>query len=236
MKKTYAILIAFVLVLAVTGIAYCYPPAGTDTMNPTTATVELNIIGIGSETLTVTGPTVVARSNPYDPGDGHMKIDTEIISMNLTGTSSLVGPITIIESPTKPSTGYIRQENAGENFPAYSYFDVFVEIQTTLPFPLSTLHNDVPAPMEATIYSIPPWGSTYTSTAENIPLKNQQDNIIGFITHVSHKIPPAPPVGGIAFPADKLALLAPYIILAALIAIGTVLVAVYRRRLFTQGG
>jgi len=44
--------------------------------------------------------------------------------------------------------------------------------------------------------------------------------------------PPIPerPVGGIAFPADKLALLAPYIILAALIAIVAVSVAVYMRR------
>jgi len=42
---------------------------------------------------------------------------------------------------------------------------------------------------------------------------------------------PAPaPVGGTAFPADKLALLAPWIILAALIAIGTVSVTVYWRR------
>ena len=39
-----------------------------------------------------------------------------------------------------------------------------------------------------------------------------------------------PPVGGIAFPPDKLALLAPYIILAALIAIPAVSVAVYWRR------
>jgi len=38
------------------------------------------------------------------------------------------------------------------------------------------------------------------------------------------------PVGGVAFSPDKLALLAPYIILAALIAIGTVSVAVYWRR------
>jgi len=40
----------------------------------------------------------------------------------------------------------------------------------------------------------------------------------------------APPVGGIAFPPDKLALLAPYIILAALIAIAAVSFAVYWRR------
>jgi hypothetical protein len=45
--------------------------------------------------------------------------------------------------------------------------------------------------------------------------------------------PPQAPVGGVAFAPDKLALLAPYIILAALIAIGTVSVTVYWRR---QGG
>jgi len=44
------------------------------------------------------------------------------------------------------------------------------------------------------------------------------------------------PVGGIAFSPDKLALLAPYIIMAALIAIATVSVAVYWRRLSTRGG
>jgi hypothetical protein len=41
---------------------------------------------------------------------------------------------------------------------------------------------------------------------------------------------PSPPVGGIAFQPDKLALLAPYIILAALIAISAASVAVYWRR------
>ena len=48
---------------------------------------------------------------------------------------------------------------------------------------------------------------------------------------------PAPPVGGVAFPVDKLALLAPWIALAVLIVIATASIAVlYRRRLSTQGG
>jgi len=44
------------------------------------------------------------------------------------------------------------------------------------------------------------------------------------------------PVGGIAFTPDKLALLAPYIVLAVLIAISTASVAVYWRRLIARGG
>jgi hypothetical protein len=46
----------------------------------------------------------------------------------------------------------------------------------------------------------------------------------------AYATPAQAPVGGIAFPPDKLALLAPYIILAALIAIAAVSVVVYWRR------
>jgi len=54
---------------------------------------------------------------------------------------------------------------------------------------------------------------------------------IAYWRGIFEKLPaPAAPVGGIAFPPDKLVLLAPYIILAALIAIATVSVAVYWRR------
>jgi parallel beta-helix repeat protein len=48
--------------------------------------------------------------------------------------------------------------------------------------------------------------------------------------------PPPAPVGGIAFAPDKLALLAPYIILAALIAIAAASIVACRRKLSTKGG
>jgi hypothetical protein len=44
------------------------------------------------------------------------------------------------------------------------------------------------------------------------------------------KVPPAPPVGGTVRPVDKLALLAPWIVLAALIVIASASVAVYLNR------
>lgn len=192
MEKSVLALVTIVLILAMASVpnALCYPPAGTDYINPTTATIELEIIGMFTETITVTGPTTVSRGMPYDPGDGHIKIDTEIISMNLVGTSVHIGPITIIESPSKASTGAIRQQIAGTDFPADSFFDVFVEIQTTLSPPVHTLHNDDPAIMNTAIDHIPPWGAIYTSQSGPIPLKDELDNIIGFIRHVSHEIPP----------------------------------------------
>lgn len=127
MKKKYFSLIACVLMLAMASIpnALCdthYPPAGTDYLPSTTATIELEIIGMFTETLIVHGPTMVSRSSPYDPGDGRWTIDTEIISMDLVGTSSYIGPITIVESPTRASTGTIKQQIPNVDFPADSLF------------------------------------------------------------------------------------------------------------------
>jgi len=190
MKKRYFLTIAHVLWLAIASIPYalCYPPAGFDYLDPTTATIGLEIIGMFNETITAVGPTNVSRSNPYDPGDGRIKIDTEIVSMNLAGTSVNIGPIVVIESPSKASNGTVQQLSRGVDFPANSSFSVFVEIQTTLSFPFRVLHNDDPVFMNAIIYAIPPLGSIYKSSPEPIPLKNEQDNIIGFIKHVSHRI------------------------------------------------
>jgi len=207
--------------------ALCYPPAGSDTMPSTTATIEVEITGMFNETITAKGPTTVSRSNPYDPGNGRIKIDTEIISMNLVGTSHNIGPITIIESPSKKSTGAIQQKTAGIDFPADSFFDVFIEIHTTLPSPLKILHNDDPKRMNATIYQIPPYGSTYEGP-QTINLKNEQDNIIGLIKSTNHTV--EYPVGGIWIPVDKFGLLAPYIALTSTILVATAATAIYAKR------
>jgi len=230
MKKAYFLLIACVFMLIIASIpdALCYPPAGVDHMDPTKATIELQIIGMFNETIIVKGPTKVSRSSPYDPGDGHWIIDTEIISMSLTGVSSNVGPITIIKSPSKTSNGKIRQVQKGIDYPATSFFNVFVEIMTALVHPLSTLHNDDPVIMNATINSIPPWGSTYTSPFGPIPLKDENGNIIGFIKHVSHEIP-IPSVGGLTYVVHRPRPLDPYIGLTCTIVIATVATAVWAK-------
>jgi len=200
--------------------ALCYPPAGSDTMPSTTATIELEITGMFTENITAKGPTTVSRSNPYDPGDGRIKIDTEIVSMNLVGSSYYIGPITIIESPSKKSNGTIQQKTAGIDFPADSFFDVFIEIQTIA----GTFHNDDPKRMNATIYQIPPYGSIYEGP-QTIPLKNATEYTIGFIKSTRHAV--GYPVGGIWTPVDKFVLLAPYIALVSTILVATAATAIY---------
>lgn len=229
LKKAYFLVIALVLLLTITSIpsALCYPPAGTDYLDPTTATIELQITGMFDETISATGPTRISRSDPYDPGDGRMKIDTEIVFMNLTGMSINIGQIVVVESPSKASTGSVQQLVNGTDFRAESYFDVFVEINTALPSPYRTLYNDDPVFMSTKIYDIPPWGATYISLPkQTIPLKDEQGNVVGFIKHTSHVLPPRPHVGGLVFFANSVDLLAPYIGLTSMIAIVTAATAI----------
>jgi len=231
MRKVCSLLIVFLLWLVATGIpcALCYPYAGSDYLDSTTATIELQIIWFFNETVTVNGPTAIARGTPYDPGDGRIKIDTEITSMHLTGMSVHIGSITVIESPHKASEGYVQQMSAGVDYPAISFFGVFVEIYTVLASPNDVLHNDVAKPMTAQINGIPPWGATYNST-DPVPLKNEENMIIGFIGPVIHKVGSAPHVGGSVFFVDPLGLLAPYIGLTSTVLVAAVVTGMCVKR------
>lgn len=184
MKKSFLLIVFLILVFGTTSVALAYPPAGHDEFL-STAVLVLNIPGLGTDTVTVTGPTIVNRGSPFDPGDGKLEIPTEIVSMQLTGTSSLVGPITVTESLIQNSTGKIKQQTAGVDFPADSFFDVFVEIQTGA----GNFHNNNPVPMQAEINSIPPYGTTYTPPSPiQIIIYDQNENPVGTIEHVSHKV------------------------------------------------
>jgi len=188
-KKACLLMLVCAFLAAIVPDVFCYPPAGIDYMEYTTATIELQIYGSPgfTETLTATGPTTVNRSDPTVPEDNRTEIDTEIISMTLTGNSPNIGPITIIQSPSKASTGKIKQQSPGQDFPADSYFDVYIEIKTKLLYPLGTLHNDVPKHMSAVIYSIPPSGSTYENLT-TIYLFDESDSLVGAMLATRHHV------------------------------------------------
>lgn len=234
-RKVLFFVIVCAFVLTVSGVpgVLCYPPLSVDYMPSTTATMELEITGLFNETLVLNGPTTVARGMPYDPGDGHVSVDTQILNMNLAGSSAHLGPMTIIQSPSKTSNGTIRQISPGVDFPASSSFDVFVEIQTTLAFPFRTFHNDDPVFMNANVASIPPWGSNYTGPPAPVPLKDDQGNVIGFIVRVSHVIGPASsPVGGFTLAdysvhAGRLSVSVLYISLVSMIIVVTTTTVIY---------
>jgi len=203
-----------------------YPDAGVDLMKDTTATVDLEIFGpMGfNETLTAKGPTNVSRSDPYNDIDGYAMINTTIVFMNLTGFSAHMGPIAIVESPSKTSNGTIREWTIGKDFPADSFFDVYIEINTTF----GTFHNDDPVHMRSVIYRIPPFGALYYPPVETIFLKNEAEGIVGRIVHATHKI--EPPVGGVWVALDKSGLLVPYVAVASTVTIAAAATAIYVKR------
>lgn len=105
----------------------------------------------GVVSAVVDGPTSVKRSDPVTPEDGRQVIDTEIIQLQLAGTTPL-GPLAIRQNPDRPSTGQVRQQDAGLDFPADSFFDVFVEVEVAG----TVLENRMPVHMENVINSLPP--------------------------------------------------------------------------------
>ena len=169
-----------------------FPEADDDCMI-TTAVITLEIGEMLVPNVTVTGTTRVSRGTPYDPDDGRNKIDTEILSMDLSGRSQL-GDITVTQSPYRASVGYIKAKQTDRDYPAESFFDIFVEVDIPGTGPV---HNEEPIPMRAKIDKIPPTDRIYYPPySVKIPVYDPTGVLVGYIVHVTHKVDseiPCPP-------------------------------------------
>ncbi len=104
--------------------AYAFPPAGTDNVQ---VSAEISLTSrLGQETISFTGIMAIARSDPYDDG-GVQVVDLEMTSLTLGG-DSITGPVVITQSTTTQSLGEIRSNQPGQDWPASTYLDVFVEV------------------------------------------------------------------------------------------------------------
>jgi hypothetical protein len=115
------------------------PPLGGLDCFPTTATLELDVFtedgGTERDNVRLTGTTMVKRSDPRDSdGDGRWEIATEIFAMELAGASARLrdAPLVLGISPRadRATLGRIGPRANGQNFPAESFFDAFIELQT----------------------------------------------------------------------------------------------------------
>jgi hypothetical protein len=118
-----------------------YPPAGTDEMPVSLhfANVWLDEddngvpeTNVGPATFSGTGK--FSRGIPYVSG-GYNTIDTEILSMVLTGTVHGY-QVTIkagIEQLLPPSPGKIREQTPGTLYPADTWFDLLFEVDSADP-------------------------------------------------------------------------------------------------------
>jgi len=133
---------------------------------------------LGPESVTMTGPTTVevdlGQMMDSDQ-NGLEEVPTVMTQLTLTGTSQKYGVLSLVISPTIPSTGVIEEkvnniQGVLELPPftqfggANSFFDIFIEVVT----PVGTLHNIVPKHMETMIFHKPPKDAVYQSPEEII--------------------------------------------------------------------
>ncbi|MBI4546959.1 MAG: hypothetical protein HY707_03205, partial [Ignavibacteriae bacterium] len=178
-------------------------------------TVSLAVIALeypdgNSETVFLSGPTTVEvqvgkQGQAADTdGDGLDQVTTEIVRLQLTGTSSKVGPITVQLDPRRPSLGEIEEQV--NNTPgvldlppftatgsANSFFDVFFEVKTGI----GALYGKTPVKMQSKITHKPPApGETYQNlTAQSIELNDADGNPTGIrLIHARHMPNPEPEI------------------------------------------
>lgn len=159
-----------------------FPPAGQDIMS-CVMTIEITVDGalVGAPGTaipvigTFNGPMVMQRGDPFPEtsGGGQHAIETEIVSMNLTGQVAVVGGPEVFPGQLRlqaahPSLGAAIDTNPdpGNDFPAESFFDIFIEVTAAgTPAGDVTLVNFDPLIMYSLIDAIPPklWLTPYES-------------------------------------------------------------------------
>lgn len=162
-----------------TATATSFSDAGQDCMNTALCfKVDGNDDGVIDEDLCLTGPVCVQRSAPYVDADGLRTIDTEMVSLDMTGYSHFAGQLTIRLAPGFKSLGKIKQSlEAAEagidvslDTPASSFFDVIWVVDSDL---MGTSSVVEPTRVDANISAVPP-GETITGTtvppSEPVPI------------------------------------------------------------------
>jgi hypothetical protein len=139
-------------------------------MLPMVATVHVDS-SLGEEVFAMPGWARVDRQEPHLE-DGVEVVMAEIVSLELQGASQL-GFVSVVERPNEGSTyvsdGELRSLLAGQNFPASSFFDLFIDVALpNSPLGALDLHNETALRLipkasgqERPISDWPPNGVTY---------------------------------------------------------------------------
>jgi len=153
-----------------TATATKFQPAGKDCMNTALCfQVDGNDDGVADEDLCLTGPVCVLRGDPYvDSADSRNTIDTQMVSLDMTGFSHFAGTLEIHLAPQTVSPGQIKQSKAAADLgidvsgdtPAASFFDVSWIVKSEL---LGISEAVGPTRVEANISAVPP-GETISET------------------------------------------------------------------------
>lgn len=114
-----------------------------DVFYDATSVVQISLKSLPrTEVVRLAGPIIIRSLEIGDMDrDGKPDIQTEIVSMSLTGTTSQGSAINLNSSKSNRSTGVVERlirmpvDIGGGNIPAHSFFDIFAELQP------ATFHN-----------------------------------------------------------------------------------------------
>lgn len=135
------------------------------------------------------------------PLDGHMDvIDTEIISMNLTGMDPLLGWVfrVGVDQGVAPASLGAVAETPTDDLLADSFFDIFFELDSPT---LGTLHNNDAVRVQTVVNALPPFGSDYAADiliGNPVPIYNENNEHVANLTELTsggtghHRVIPAP--------------------------------------------
>lgn len=182
------VLLAAALIAAVPALpSGAYPAAGNDSFDSSATVFFTPVPGCQPDLLTqsvvLAGPTTVVRGTPSTDLTGREYFETEIVQLDLTG-SGPIGDVVVREDPDRPSTGKVTQQEKGKDFPADSFFDVFVEIKMGG----ATFTNLEAVHMQAVIHSLPPHAVDYLpppGTCIPLALKGTPVPVL-WMTHAEH--------------------------------------------------
>jgi hypothetical protein len=157
-------------------------------MPSTVATIRVTTFQFGADTVNLNGPTTGMRgATLFNPHRAITTIETEMLSMQLNGNSGILGPVIVRagrDLGLEPSHGLMEPLSTDADFPADSFFDVFVTVD--LPNFGLQLHNREPFRVQTPITYYPPFGHMFQG---NVPvvLYDAGGNPRGTIDNVFHR-------------------------------------------------
>jgi len=136
-------------------------------------------------------PVIVCRTPgpPYIPGQ---IIQTELVRMELQGSTPQLGPVRLRESPSRPSMGqtHVTGTDTGGNLTlGDSFFDIFIEVD--LPMFGGSAMNPNPVRMDATLTHLPPLAGTTFQMVPQPPVQLLQIPTgapVGYLCNATHRI------------------------------------------------
>jgi len=125
----------------------------------------------------------VVRGGPQ--GIGAQIMNTLMASSEFLGSTLCTGALSVRLDPDQASSGQIAGLTPAEFFPAESFFDISVQLDTGI----GTLSTAAPTHMTTTINSLPPdEGEIYFGPGTVIPIFDATGLQIGEILEVSHQV------------------------------------------------